>query len=245
MSESSLREPPGQLAPDRRAGGRHRARRAADALAPLNTTSLYSKRAFDILIASVLLIIALPVFLVLAVVVRLTTPGPSLFRQTRVGRHGHPFTLLKFRTMYHGSGDAAHREYVRGLLTGDQPAPGGPQGLYKLEGDARITPAGHLLRRTSLDELPQLINVLRGEMSLVGPRPPLTWEAEMFDPVHRQRFLVAPGLTGLWQVSGRNRLTMRQGLDLDVEYVQRHSFWLDLRILARTVPAVLTQRGAR
>jgi lipopolysaccharide/colanic/teichoic acid biosynthesis glycosyltransferase len=239
MSESSLREPPGRLAPGRRG------RDADSPQAPEAAKDLYFKRAFDVLIASLLLIIALPVLLVVAAVVRLTSPGPSLFRQTRVGRHGDPFTLLKFRTMYHGSGDAAHKEYVRELLTGEEPAPGGPKGLYKLEGDSRITRAGHLLRRTSLDELPQLINVLRGEMSLVGPRPALTWEAEMFDPVHRQRFEVAPGLTGLWQVSGRNWLTMRQGLDLDVEYVQRCSFWLDLQILARTVPAVLSLRGAR
>jgi lipopolysaccharide/colanic/teichoic acid biosynthesis glycosyltransferase len=203
------------------------------------------KRLLDLAVASVCLLLAAPLLLAVAALVRASSPGPALFRQIRLGRNGRPFALYKFRTMYNGSPDDVHREYVRKLLTQDEPPAGGQQGLYKLAGDARITRIGHLLRRTSIDELPQLINVIRGDMSLVGPRPALPWEAELIGPGHSQRFLVLPGLTGLWQVSGRNGLTMRQGLDLDVEYVQRQSFALDLVILARTVPVVLSTRGAR
>jgi lipopolysaccharide/colanic/teichoic acid biosynthesis glycosyltransferase len=146
--------------------------------------------------------------------------------------------------MYDGCGDGAHREYVRKLLTQDNPPAGGEQGLYKLEHDPRITPLGRFLRRVSIDELPQLLNVIRGDMSLVGPRPALPWEAELIEPAYRQRFRVPPGLTGLWQVSGRNSLTMRQGLEFDIEYVRRQSFALDLWILLKTVLVVLSTRGA-
>jgi lipopolysaccharide/colanic/teichoic acid biosynthesis glycosyltransferase len=146
--------------------------------------------------------------------------------------------------MYTGCPDDVHREYVRKLLTDDQPPDGGRAGVFKLEQDTRITRVGRLLRRTSIDELPQLINVIRGDMSLVGPRPALPWEAEMFEAGHFGRFGVPPGLTGLWQVSGRNSLTMRQGLDLDIEYVRRQSLALDLWILVKTIPVVLSTRGA-
>jgi lipopolysaccharide/colanic/teichoic acid biosynthesis glycosyltransferase len=130
------------------------------------------------------------------------------------------------------------------LLTQDRPPAGGQRGLYKLEDDPRITPLGRLLRRTSIDELPQLFNVIRGDMSLVGPRPALPWEAEMMAGAHGRRFLVRPGITGLWQVSGRSTLTMRQALELDVEYERRQSFALDLLILLKTLPVVLSARGA-
>jgi lipopolysaccharide/colanic/teichoic acid biosynthesis glycosyltransferase len=204
-----------------------------------------SKRALDLLLASACLILLSPLLVVVAVVVRLTSPGPALFRQTRLGRGQKPFVLYKFRTMYAGSSDDVHRQYVVQLLTLDQPATGGRRGLYKLEDDARITKVGRLLRRTSIDELPQLFNVIRGEMSLVGPRPALPWESELIGTAHARRFLVSPGLTGLWQVSGRNSLTMKEGLDLDIEYVDRRSFTLDISILARTVPVVLSTTGAR
>lgn len=189
------------------------------------------------------LVALLPLLAAAGVVVRLTTPGPVLFRQTRLGLQGRPFVLYKFRTMYDGCPDEPHRRYVRQLLSGD-PAPAGDSGLYKLDGDSRVTQVGRLLRLTSIDELPQLINVIRGDMSLVGPRPALPWEAEMFADGHRQRFRVPPGITGLWQVSGRNRLTMKQALDLDVEYVRRQSFAFDLAILLKTVPVVLSSQGA-
>jgi len=203
------------------------------------------KRLFDLSVGLLCLVLLSPLLAVVAVMVRLTTPGPALFRQTRIGRGGRPFVLYKFRTMYDGSPNDVHREYVRKLLTDAEPPAGGRQGLYKLEDDARITPVGRLLRRLSIDELPQLFNVIRGEMSLVGPRPVLLWEAELMAPAHSQRFLVLPGLTGLWQVSGRSSLTMRQALDLDVEYVRRQSFLFDLGILLKTVPVVVSTDGAQ
>ncbi len=146
--------------------------------------------------------------------------------------------MLKLRTMYVGNDDRVHRDYVTGLLSAEQAVGAGNGALFKLVGDARVTPLGAWLRRSSLDELPQLINVLRGEMSLVGPRPVLPWEAQMFGEAYRQRFAVRPGITGLWQVSGRSRLPMRRALELDVEYALRRSLVLDLTILARTVPAL-------
>jgi lipopolysaccharide/colanic/teichoic acid biosynthesis glycosyltransferase len=214
-----------------------RARRAGHA-------SGLGKRLFDVVMASACLLMMVPLLAAVAVLVRLTTPGPVVYRQTRLGRDRRPFTFYKFRTMYHGCGDEVHKRYVRRLITEDNPPAGGRRGLYKLEGDARITPLGRVLRQLSIDELPQLLNVIKGDMSLVGPRPPLTWEAELFQPPHDQRFLVTPGMTGLWQVSGRNRLTFRQGLDLDVEYVRRRSFALDLVILLKTIRVVLFDHGA-
>jgi lipopolysaccharide/colanic/teichoic acid biosynthesis glycosyltransferase len=171
-----------------------------------------------------------------------TSPGPGLFRQERLGRRMRPFTVFKLRTMYTGMSDRVHREYVAHLFaSGDRPATG-QRGLLKLEADPRITLVGGWLRRTSLDELPQLFNVLRGDMSLVGPRPVMLWEAEMWPasyPAYTRRFEVKPGITGLWQVSGRGLLSVRESIDLDAEYVQRRSFVLDLVILARTLPSLL------
>jgi lipopolysaccharide/colanic/teichoic acid biosynthesis glycosyltransferase len=203
------------------------------------------KRLFDLLVASVCLVLLSPLLAVVAVMVLVTSPGSPQFRQTRVGRDRRPFVLYKFRTMYDGSPNDIHRDYVSKLLTDDHPPTGGRQGMYKLEDDPRITPVGRLLRRTSIDELPQLLNVIRGDMSLVGPRPVLPWEAELIGPAYSDRFLAYPGLTGLWQVSGRNKLTMRQGLDLDIEYVRKRSFVFDLVILLKTVPVVLSTHGAR
>jgi lipopolysaccharide/colanic/teichoic acid biosynthesis glycosyltransferase len=192
----------------------------------------------DIALSSVLIVIAAPLLLFLWYLVRSTSAGPALFRQERLGRDMTPFTLLKLRTMYVGNDDRIHRDYVTNMLTAEQAAAAANGGLYKLVADPRITPVGAWLRRTSLDELPQLINVLRGEMSLVGPRPVLAWEAQLFEEPYRKRFAVKPGITGLWQVNGRSRLSMRRALELDVEYAQRPSLVLDLTILARTVPAL-------
>jgi lipopolysaccharide/colanic/teichoic acid biosynthesis glycosyltransferase len=203
-----------------------------------------AKRLLDLAVATACLALLAPLLVLVAGLIRLTTPGPALFRQTRLGKDRRPFVLYKFRTMYTGSSDEVHREYVRKLLTQDQPPDGGHHGVFKLERDERITPLGRLIRRTSLDELPQLLNVMRGDMSLVGPRPALSWEAEMFDVVYSGRFTVPPGLTGLWQVSGRNMLTMKQGLELDLEYVRRQSLVLDLWILVKTLPVVLSTHGA-
>jgi lipopolysaccharide/colanic/teichoic acid biosynthesis glycosyltransferase len=196
------------------------------------------KRALDIALASVVIVVASPVLLALWCIVRLTSAGPAFFRQERVGRGMRPFTMLKLRSMYVGNDDKAHRAYVTSMLSGEQGASTTNGALFKLTGDPRVTPVGAWLRRTSLDELPQLINVLRGEMSLVGPRPMLPWEAELLAEPYRPRFTVKPGMTGLWQVSGRNRLSMGRALELDVEYVRRRGVAVDLSILARTVPAL-------
>ena len=179
-----------------------------------------------------------PLLLLLWCLVRLTSSGPAFFRQERVGRNMRSFTMLKLRTMYVDNHDQIHRNYVTHLLSADKPTAAGENGLFKLEQDPRVTPLGAWLRRTSLDELPQLFNVLHGEMSLVGPRPVLPWEAELFEERYRKRFLVKPGISGLWQVSGRSKLTMRQALELDIEYADRQSLALDLSIILRTVPAI-------
>jgi lipopolysaccharide/colanic/teichoic acid biosynthesis glycosyltransferase len=203
--------------------------------------SALAKRALDLVLASLALIVLAPLLAALWLAVRLSSPGPAVFRQLRVGRDERPFTIYKFRSMRTGTSDAIHREFVSRMLTEAPPA-GAGNGFYKLADDPRITPLGAWLRRTSLDELPQLVNVVRGDMSLVGPRPVLPWEAELFSDAARVRFRVRPGLTGLWQVSGRARLTMLQALELDAEYVRRQSLWLDLAIIARTVPAQM-RRG--
>ena len=201
-----------------------------------------AKRTLDIFASLVAILALAPLLAALCLVARWTSPGPALFRQERLGRGKRRFTMLKLRTMYCGNSDQVHRQYVASLASGDQTPVAGSRGLLKLETDPRITPAGAWLRRTSLDELPQLFNVLRGKMSLVGPRPVLPWEAELWPmtyPAYSRRFEVKPGMTGLWQVSGRGTLTVDESIDLDAEYVQRRSFGLDLLILVRTVPALL------
>ena len=200
-----------------------------------------AKRALDIVLSAAALVVLAPLLVALWLLVRLTSPGPGFFSQERLGRGMRPFPMLKLRSMYTGDSDQIHREYIAGLLAGDKGP--GPRGLFKLEADPRITPVGAWLRRTSLDELPQLFNVLRGDMSLVGPRPVLPWEAEMWPSVYSEyprRFEVRPGITGLWQISGRSRLSVEESLKLDTEYVQRRSFGLDLVILARTLPALFS-----
>jgi len=204
----------------------------------------HTKRALDLAICVIGLIVIGPLLLLLCCAVRWTSQGPALFRQERLGRNRQPFTMLKLRTMYTGNDDKVHRDYVTRLLRDDQPPSGGRSGIFKLHDDPRVTRLGKWLRRTSLDELPQLLNVLRGEMSLVGPRPVLSWEAEMFRGQYQQRFEVKPGITGLWQVHGRSRLSMREGLELDVEYARRLGLALDMSILIRTLPA-LFRGGAR
>jgi len=185
-----------------------------------------------------------PVMLIIAVAIRLGSSGPALFRQVRVGHRRSLFVLLKFRTMHQYADDTIHRAYVATMLNGAAAPTDAGRALFKLTSDPRVTAIGKFLRKTSLDELPQLINVLRGEMSLVGPRPVLPWEVELFEQRHRVRFAVKPGITGLWQVSGRSRLTMQQALDLDVDYVRRRNLALDLTTLLRTVPAILRSRDA-
>ena len=161
------------------------------------------KRALDVVLALVLIAVSGPVLLLLWCLVRWTSAGPAFFRQERIGRDMRPFTMLKLRSMYAGNDDRMHRAYVTGMLSADEGAPERNGMLFKLARDPRITPLGRWLRKTSLDELPQLINVLRGDMSLVGPRPMLPWEAKLLAEPYRSRFTVKPGITGLWQVSGR------------------------------------------
>jgi len=190
------------------------------------------KRAIDIAGATAGLVLTSPLFAYIAVRIKLDSPGPVFFRQTRLGLNMREFTTLKFRTMRVDTDDAAHREYIRQTMSAD--AVVGANGLYKLDQDDRVTPFGRWLRRTSLDELPQLINVLRGDMSLVGPRPCIPYEVESFEPHHYERFLVPQGLTGLWQVTARARSTFGEALDLDVAYARGWSLGLDLVLLCKT-----------
>ncbi len=201
-------------------------------------------RALDVVLASILMIVLMPLMAAIAAGIRLDSPGPALFRQRRLGRARSPFTVHKFRTMTHGASDEIHRTFVLALIAGDQPEAEGDQPRFKLASDHRITRIGRFLRRSSLDELPQLWDVIRGDMSLVGPRPALHYEVERY-PVHwLRRFEVKPGVTGLWQVSGRSDLTLEEMVALDISYVECRSLRANLWILAKTVPAVLSFRGA-
>jgi lipopolysaccharide/colanic/teichoic acid biosynthesis glycosyltransferase len=201
------------------------------------------KRALDLALAGILLLLTSPVWLALAIAIVATTRGPVLFRQRRIGLDGKPFTLLKFRSMQYGVSEAIHERFVSAMISAP-PAVAGPQAaIHKLQNDPRITPIGRWMRRTSLDELPQLINVLRGEMSLVGPRPPLAYEVAKYESWQYERLAARPGITGLWQVSGRNRLTYFEMCQTDVRYVRNWSFSMDLRIILRTPWAMFVDRG--
>ncbi len=206
------------------------------------------KRGMDIAGSLLLLIFLSPVFFVIAAAIKLTSRGPILFRQQRMGEHGTAFTFLKFRSMYVDNDASQHKEYVRKLIAGQaakQPANSGGEGIFKLTNDPRITPVGNFLRRTSLDELPQFLNVLRGEMSLVGPRPPVPYEVEAYATWHRRRLLEAkPGITGLWQVQGRSRVGFDEMVRLDLRYARNCSPLLDLKILLQTPKAVIAGNGA-
>lgn len=205
------------------------------------------KRGMDIVGSVLALILAAPLFLAIAVAIKATSKGPVLFHQRRIGQHGRPFVFLKFRSMYLGNDAGVHKEYVKQLIAGkaERHSNGNGEGVFKLTKDPRITPVGSFLRRTSLDELPQFINVLKGEMSLVGPRPPVPYEVESYDFWHRRRVLEAkPGITGLWQVSGRSRVTFDEMVRLDLRYARTWSPWMDLKILLRTPRAMVLGEGA-
>ena len=194
------------------------------------------KRALDCVCVLLAMPLLVPLMIAIAVVIRRSSPGPVLFQQKRIGFRSEAFMCLKFRTMHCGAETVSHQGHLQQLINSDVP-------MTKLDanGDARIIPFGKLLRASGLDELPQLINVLRGEMSLVGPRPCVAYEAEKYLPWQRERFNAAPGLTGLWQVSGKNRTTFTRMMELDIEYTRRKNLWLDLKIIFMTVPALLMQ----
>ncbi len=201
------------------------------------------KRAIDIIGSALLLILTLPLFVVIAIAVKVTSKGPVFFQQQRVGQHGRYFTFLKFRSMRDRNDHSVHRQYVTQLIAGNAERiaqNGSGEGVYKLTNDSRITPLGRFLRKTSLDELPQLLNVLRGEMSLVGPRPPIPYEVAAYQTWHRRRVLqVKPGITGLWQVTGRSRVSFDEMVRLDLQYANFWSLLLDFKILMRTPAAVI------
>jgi exopolysaccharide biosynthesis polyprenyl glycosylphosphotransferase len=205
------------------------------------------KRTMDIIGSFSALVLLAPLLIIIAAAIKLTSKGPILLKQKRLGQHGVPFTFLKFRSMYFQSDAKLHRDYVRQFISGkqDQAPSGGHSSVYKIKDDPRVTPVGRFLRKTSLDELPQFFNVLKGEMSLVGPRPPIPYEAEAYETWHRRRFLeVKPGMTGLWQVEGRSRVKFDEMVRLDLKYAKTWSPWLDIKILLRTPMAVLRGEGA-
>jgi len=191
------------------------------------------KRLFDVAFGGVALVLLAPLLAFVGLVVRAVDGGPILFRQSRIGLHGRPFQLIKFRTMEPGAEDRLEELMARNEIRG--PA-------FKVTDDPRLTRTGRILRATSLDELPQIWNVLRDEMSLVGPRPPLPWEVDAYDPWHHRRLAVKPGITGLWQVQARQGEDFDQRVELDLEYIDRWSVWLDIEIIVRTIPAMFKGR---
>jgi lipopolysaccharide/colanic/teichoic acid biosynthesis glycosyltransferase len=204
------------------------------------------KRLLDIVLSAILLLLLSPLLLVVAALVKLTSAGPVLYRQQRIGQMMRPFEMLKFRTMAFNAAPALHQEFVTTFIAGgDGEKPADPNRVFKIVKDPRITSIGHFLRRTSIDELPQLWNVLRGDMSLVGPRPPLAYEVAHYKAWHLRRIAGAkPGVTGLWQVKGRSRTTFDEMVRLDLRYVRRRSLWIDLQILLATPRAVISGKGA-
>lgn len=202
------------------------------------------KRTMDIVGSVIALLIFSPVIALISVLVKLTSKGPVLFSQRRIGQYGKEFTFFKFRTMHADNDPEIHREYVARLIAGGGDL-GNGKGIYKLINDPRITPLGRFLRRSSLDELPQFVNVLMGDMSLVGPRPPLLYEYERYKTWHKRRVLeLKPGLTGLWQVEGRSRKTFDEMVRMDLRYAHIRSLWVDLRIICQTPRAMFSGRGA-
>lgn len=211
------------------------------------TFALLLKRTIDMIGSSVGLIFLSPIFLLIAILVKLDSSGPVIFKQTRVGLGGRTFTFCKFRSMYENNDSSVHRKYIVDLIRGTARATVrtvGAKKVFKMDKDPRITRAGRVLRRTSLDELPQLFNVLKGDMSLVGPRPGLLYEVKMYKDWYTRRLTTIPGITGLWQVSGRSQRTFDEMVALDLAYIDNWSLWLDIKILLKTIFVVLSKQGA-
>lgn len=207
----------------------------------------FLKRAFDVLAVSLGITVLSPLLFVVALAIKFTSPGPILYRQQRIGENGRLFTMFKFRSMRVDADPSVHQAHVTHLISRNL----SPEGLdgnksasLKMENDPRVTPFGKWIRKTSFDELPQLFNVLRGEMSLVGPRPPIDYEVALYKDWHKRRFQAIPGITGLWQVKGRNRVSFDEAVRMDLEYIQRQSLWLDIQILLQTPLAMITGKGA-
>jgi lipopolysaccharide/colanic/teichoic acid biosynthesis glycosyltransferase len=204
------------------------------------------KRVVDVLFSLVVLVFGFPFYMLVAALIKLTSEGPVLFVQNRVGREKKPFKFYKFRTMTVDNCDNAHRDFAKNFINGDSKGQldnGNGQMVFKITSDPRVTSIGRFLRRTSLDELPQFINVLKGEMTLVGPRPPLGYELHYYKDWHKKRLAVKPGLTGLWQVSGRSTVPFDEMVRLDMQYIENWSFLLDLKIILRTIPVMLFGLG--
>jgi lipopolysaccharide/colanic/teichoic acid biosynthesis glycosyltransferase len=206
------------------------------------------KRVMDVIGAIVALLIFSPLFVTIPIAIKLTSPGPVFFRQKRLGLHGRAFSFLKFRSMKVNNDDSIHREFIKGFIANknsDEHEKSGDQVIFKIQNDPRLTPIGNFLRKSSFDELPQFFNVLMGDMSLVGPRPPIPYEVDNYDVWHRFRILAKkPGITGLWQVKGRSLTTFDDMVRLDLLYVRTWSLWLDIKLLLATPGAVVRGKGA-
>ncbi|NOZ81315.1 MAG: sugar transferase [DPANN group archaeon] len=210
--------------------------------------SFFMKRSTDIFGSLFCILLFSPLFVIIPLLIKLTSEGPVFFRQERVGRYGRRFTFLKFRSMYEDCNHDIHKEYTRRLISGQQDtemSDDNGRGAYKITDDPRVTPIGRFLRMSSMDELPQFFNVLKGEMSLVGPRPPIPYELEAYDIWHRRRLLeVKPGITGIWQVHGRSSTTFDEMVRMDIKYIREWSIWMDIKLLLKTPWVVLTGKGA-
>lgn len=215
----------------------------------------FYKRVIDVSGSIAAFIMLFPIFLLIAIIIKVTSEGPVFFRQERIGQFGRKFTFLKFRTMHANNNPKIHQEYIKKFISeqksyepngnGNNGDNGNKAGVFKIKDDPRVTPIGKLLRKTSLDELPQFINVLKGEMSLVGPRPPVAYEVDMYDLWHRRRIMeVQPGITGLWQTKGRSSTTFNEMVRLDIRYIKERSLWLDIKLIILTPWVVLTGKGA-
>lgn len=202
------------------------------------------KRLFDLLLSFFFLLLFSPLMLLIALWVKLSSQGPVLYRQLRIGKNGNPFLMLKFRTMRDGNNNIQHIEHVQRLILEDLAPRDLRAGSLKISKDNRITNVGRQLRKLSLDELPQFINVLRGEMSLVGPRPPLPYEYEVYEEWHKDRLKVLPGITGMWQVTARNQVRFTEMVRMDLEYINKRNLWLDIKIIIKTPFEMIKGKGA-